>query len=501
MGTITSSGFIRDSLTTLVAQEKENFIAAFGSEISTDDDSVFGQLATVVAEKRDRNEQLLESALATQTLAGAEGIYLDDILGKYVPRRGRQSGSGEVLVQTNELTPNNFTLPSTTDFNVGGSVYRVSEDVLLTEVVKGYRLTLAQMQAIGTGNYIFTIRNPSTDALVVSPSINLSGTTPALINAFMTTVANFIIANTEEESDTTYVDSDNTILYSGFDSDQQIVGWETATEFRADSTFGNKYNAVNVTAIEPGFNPVTPYSTFDVSPSFSGLVDATNPTEFASGSEVETDAEYTFRYFNQINRITNGTRDAIHDAVDDLDGVEAVKIYPNPTNTFRNNTNPQTFQVVVIGGTPTTINQTIYNTKPINDDTDNLATGAIPSDIDTADGDVETVSHTPGTRVDISIRVDYSTLNRQALSDSERASIVEALINVGVGQRIGDTLYNLRLQTAVLDGVTSGRIISLSVFTKLEEDPETSYTTNNFNPTFTQLPTIKEGNIFFNQIL
>lgn len=657
----TASGFQRDNLTTLIEQQREALKVKFGNQLSVAEDSVANQFAVLTAERLDYNYQLLEAAIASQTLAGAESTYLDDILGKYIPRLGKQPATGNIFLETDNTTPNNFTFPASTNLNGAGNIFRTDEDVLLTEVVQAYTLSSDQMVSAGIGSYEYTIKDPSTNGLV-SQAFNLTSVADlSVIDAFLKNIRDFIINNNADTSDSTFVIADteeeveitsinavtdnggiarfqftpgptltvgqdvtlsgfltypsynltgqitdagagyfeissisylgneiggsfsstevtvlSSTLYSGYNSDLVVVGWQEATEFRSSPVVGSKFNRVNVSALTPGFNPVPPYTEFSLAPSFTGLQSATNPEEFASGSNVETDAEYTARYFSLINRISSCTRDAIADAVLSLEGVEAARIYPNPSSensiqktecsasdsgtgvrfSFSRGREPavstvvnisgfqtnlsyngsftvsavgpgyfdvdslsygtaeaggewdselvivaaDTFNTVVIGGISNEINQAIYDTKPIGAATEQI-TGNITTIIDTADGSTEEVSHTAGIDADVDLQISYQTENNQALSDSEQTQIITNLVDLGAALTIGNTLYNIRAQTAVLNGVTNNRITTLSVNVKRTSEVESFYGATDFVPNYNELVVIESSNIFFDQVL
>ena len=143
MAEITEFGLERESYTTLLENYKQLFRDEFGSGAVTDDSDFFGQLAAILARLQNDNFNLLEALWASRKLAGAEGIYLDDIFGRLgVYRRGRQAGSGTLILESNSLTPNNFIFPTTTNVTGNnGRTYNAQADTTLVDNVIAYRLT------------------------------------------------------------------------------------------------------------------------------------------------------------------------------------------------------------------------------------------------------------------------------------------------------------------------------------------------------------------------
>ncbi|AII27639.1 putative baseplate component [Escherichia phage Av-05] len=88
-------GFSIPSLDDLITDTKQSLIRAFGENFNTQTNSVVDKITTIFNEREYQLILLAASIYAAQTLAGAEGIYLDEILGRRgIFRRGKTKGSG-----------------------------------------------------------------------------------------------------------------------------------------------------------------------------------------------------------------------------------------------------------------------------------------------------------------------------------------------------------------------------------------------------------------------
>lgn len=490
MAELTPYGFEREDYQTLLNKTKERFRAEFGVGIALDDENIAGQFAALLSKVQNDIHKLLESAISTQTLSGAEGIYLDDMFSRAgIFRRGKQAGTGEAVVEVNSLTPNNYSLLDTTKFKASnGKEYQPEADVLITTVVTGFKLSVSDL-ATNT-EYTISIKNTTTGADEIYTLVSGEDDTAKL--DFLNVLLSLVLGATTENSQICYI-SGNT-LYLGFENvNNTLVGLAETTEFQLSPTAGLKYCAIPVICNDLGYFPVAAGEIKQISPSFTGFVSVTNIIPFYAGSEVETDSEYRTRYFTEIAAKAKTNRDGIASAILGLDGVTKVRIYDNPTALGQIEADPFTFNTVVLGGTTADISQAIYDSKPINTST----SGTTSLTVNTLDGDVETIRHTKAVQVGIDLRIKYRTINRVPLSSIERQAILVTMTDYFTGLNIGDIIYNTKLVFNVLSSTGSSRISSVEVMVKRSSQSATLFAVQNLEPAFDELPVLNQAGVEF----
>jgi len=434
---------------------------------------------------------MLAAVYSSQTINGAEGIYLDEILGRRgVFRKDASAGTGYATVISDGNAPWATIVDTSYVFQTfSGKQYKPSSSQLLNQRVSAYTVTKTAIQAAGaTVTFYVTDVN---DGNLYSQAFTTSSPT------LMADIATFFIAHTDA-SDSANIFIDTNTLYIGYLSTDLVnaVGLNAPTQIYSDKSIGTKHSDINVTAVETGYNEVLVGDIVNVTPTLTfGYVGVTNLTEFFAGSEVETDAEYRDRFNSVLDEATAATRSAIFKRVSDLANVEKVKIYDNPTDTPTAETGAFSFNVVVVGGETSEIATAIYETKPINTLTDGTTTYVIS----TEDGSTENIKFTFGDEVPYNVKVTYITVNGQPLSAAEQTAISTNIVNLVSSFTIAGTVYNAQLQSAVFSAIGFTRLSSLTVYTKLTTDGDGSYTTANITPAFDEVVSILSTDIIYEQ--
>ena len=494
MAELTSYGFERETYPEILEKVKDRIREHLGVDANLNDDSPLGQWAAILAKTQNDNNRLAESVWSSQRLAGAEGIYLDDIFSKNgVYRRGKQAASGSVIVELDSTTALNQTIPTTSQFLSGSSVFTTEEEVLLTASVVAYTLDIADISDTNYDVVFVDTLGGSTNNLVFTND----GSDASKIT-MLEAMASSILSLTEGNEDRIFVDTDNGVLYIGYYiSSSELVGLKEATEFQISPNVGTKFSSVSVVAQEAGYDP-TPAGNIDtLTPTFTGLTSVTNLNALYPGSEIETDAEYRERYFTEISALSGSTRDGVVSNVLKVDGVTKVRLYDNPTRVNQSFADAFTFHVVVLGGTTADISDAIYKSKPINTAT----YGGVSYSIDTLDGDTEIIRHSKAIQVDVNFIVDYKTSNRVPLSNVEKTSIINGLNDFMSSHGIGETLYNTQLVFTCLNSVTRSRVVSVSVRARLADDATSEFSTLDLYPGYTDLFVLPSGGVSFNQLV
>ena len=489
---LTSAGFTRPTLTDIIADTKNEYRYVFGQNVNVAENSYLDKIITIHAEREYSLWELMENVYYSQTLAGAEGKYLDDIYSKQgAYRSAATKASGSVFVGVDNTVPYTFefsagvyttlngTFINTTTTNISGSV--VAQTIKTTD--------------LAIGNYVFTITDPQ----LTTQTLNLSLTNTSIgspqVNSFFGAIRDFIV---EYTTDNNYgliqIDTLAGILYIGYNTNLVLTGLQTATSFKSTPIVGSRYVSLEFQAISAGYNSILSSTVTEITPKPSGYLSATNPSDFYSGTNVESDAEYRARA-SVPSSTGAATRTAIingmYNKVSDL---SKVKLFPNPTNNVSNEgVPPYSLMVVTYGGTTTSITQAIYDLIACPTNT----YGTISSVIQTEDGSTETVYYTPATEKRLAIRVKYNPVNNKQLSTAEKTAIQNSLITLSKTFDINSTVFNLQLQSAVVAGVNLSRFSELIVESKTVSEPDTSYTQANIIPATTELCTLLADNISF----
>lgn len=464
----------------------------FGTDVNIGNSSVIGQFLSIFAYQDIYTWQGLMAVYNTQTLNGAEGIYLDEILSRRgVFRKTSAPGNGFAYIQTNTTGIWTYTIPVSTVFTASnGQTYQVSTATALRDRIAAYTLTKNQLSSIAN-SVTFYIVNATTGGLNTTTITTSSSTA-------LTDLAAFISANIIQ-TETSKVFVSNNTLYVGFDSSDLVtpVGLNTAVKFYASVNLGVKWSLIPVVATVDGTYQVFPGQITGINPSAPGQLSVGNFTEFYEGRDVETDAEYRARFNDVIDESNAATRPAIYKAISDLEGVEKVRIYDNPTINDTPEAPAFTFNTVVLGGTLEDITTTLFEKKPIN----TLTSGTVSYNIALPDGGIEVIRYTPATEVDYSIKVRYNTVDGLQLTPEEQNIITSNLVNLSSSFDIGTKIFNVQLQSVIFSSITFGKLSYLEVQTKQTSQPDSYYSTSDIIPAFYEIVGISASNVSFEQVI
>lgn len=463
----------------------------FGSDINLTENSLFNKFFGIFAYQDMKIWNVLQAAYSSQTVDGAEGIYLDEVFGRRgVFRKSASATTGYVSITSNSSAPWSTSIDNSYTFvDSNDKQYNPETSQLLSDRVVAYSLLKSAAQAAGT-SLTFYIQN-TTSGLVVSQAFTTNSST------FLADLQTFILSNLDT-SDSTKVIIDSNTIYVGYTSGDLAspVGLSVPVKFYTSIAVGTKYSEIQVVCNETGSNEVLVGAIKSMSPTLSfGYVSVSNLEAFTTGSDVETDAEYRDRFNSVVDEAVAATRPAIYKALTDLDGVEKVMIYDNPTSSNTPEADAFSFNTVIIGGTTADIAQKIYDVKPINTLTDGTTTYTV----DTEDGSTEVIKFTYGAQVPYNIKIEYITANSLPLSPAEQNLINTNIVNLAAEFKIGGKVFNAQLQSAIFSAVGFSRLTGLTVYTKKVSELDTAYTTANISSAFSELATLDSSDIFYSQ--
>lgn len=491
---LTDYGFAIPSLDDLIADTKQSLIRAFGENFNTQANSIADKLTTILNEREYQLILLAASVYSAQTLAGAEGIYLDELLGRRgVYRNGKTKGSGTLQMVINNTVPYNMVYAADT-YSIDSGNFVLSEDTAVFGNIFAQKILNTDWVV---GNYTFQIVNQLDGTTKVLP-LTLSNKTPgnAALNTFMNSVKNFIVQNTTQlNADRIQIDTSAGAMYIGFDTNKALIGLNSRVDFRSSPIVGQRTITMDAIAVEAGSISREANTVTTISPTPSGFISMTNLTAFNEGADVETDTEYKLRASNTVATGSKATRPAVVSALLGVEGVSKVKIFANNTgSTDQNGVPPYKFETIVYGGSTEDISNTLYQTIALSNGT----YGNVFYDVTTEDNQVERIYHTKATARQLAVRVRYAG---KILSATEQDTIKDALKAVVDPLNIADTLYNIQLVSAVGASISAGRFTQLFVDVKNLSAPDTAYSTADVTAGLTEVFDLSTDDISFLQII
>lgn len=486
---LTDAGFVIPTFDDILNNYMTTLKNTFGADTATSEDTVFGQLFRIIAYTDYTLWEGMQGVYNTQTLDGAEGIYLDEIFSKRgFYRQPASAGSGYAYVKTNNKATWTFELSTDTYFNADNDLsYYVSTPTMLNAKVGAYTISKANATATGLNAITFYIQNASNGGL------NSKTLDPNSVN-FVTDLMTFIKGNVST-TDRNLVWNDTSNVYVGFQPNvtDAPIGLVTPVKFYATVSVGTKWSEIPVLASEVGYNPVGTESISGISSTFAGYLDTGNFYPFSPGSDIETDAEFRSRFNDNLDEANAATRAAIVKALLLTDGVTKVKIYDNPTLHDQTYAPAMTFQTIVYGGNAQDVAQAIYDTKPIN----TLTYGTTAITITTEDGGQEIIRFSPGDNAVYSLKLVYQSANGTTLSTTEKQNIVAALANLEAYFELGSSVTNDQIKGVIYSALAFGRLTSLRVYVKLNTEDDSKYTEGDINPAYNVVPSFDLENISY----
>nr|DAY62331.1 MAG TPA: Baseplate wedge protein [Caudoviricetes sp.] len=491
---LTDAGFILPTLNDLIVETKQSLIRAFGDNFNVQSNSVADKLTTIFNEREYQLILMMAAVYASQTLYGAEGIYLDELLGRQgVYRRGRTKASGQCQMTINSTVPYNM-IYDTETYSIDSGNFKLASNVQVAGNIIAHKITALDLRI---GKYTFQMTN-QVDGTIFTKTMIL--TDKALdstdLVSFFGEIKQFIVDNsTLLNDDLIQVDMTTGTLWIGYDATLERVGLNSKVDFRISPIVGERAVVMEVVAAEAGALSREANTVTTISPTPGGFISLTNREMFNEGTNVETDAEYRLRATGTNTVTAKATRPAILSAVHNVAGVSKVRVFTNNTDKTNNlGIPPYKFQVVVFGGATADICQALYDTIACT----NRTYGNLFYDINTSDGQVERIYYSKVSTYRLDIRVTYSGA---ALSATEKESIINAMMSVVNSLDIADTLYNIQLVGAASAAVSIGRFNKLNIHVKPIGTSDEAYTANDITAAMSEVFDLDENNITFQQII
>ncbi|AGH32062.1 hypothetical protein VPIG_00206 [Vibrio phage PWH3a-P1] len=488
-----ASGFIdgifqRDTLSDIILSIENDVRVTYNNpNFSIEDNENIGQLLKMIAGRENNIWQTIEQVYNSWNRNGAEGLFLDEIFAlSGVFREKATSGSGDAVVETGSSAIDSTSVSIGTIFSgENGGQYAATSTQFVSSRVTAYRVV---GNNVSLATYNLSVEDLSSGD-TYAQSFTLASNTPTARLNFLTSLKTFLETVNPSETNV-QLDTDNLILYWGFDEAYELKGLEKTVKLLSTPSLGNRYSLIECVNTETGFNPLGVGGIASISIPPLGYVSVTNLSEFSSGTDVETDAAFVERARSEVDSPRSATRTAIvAGLLANVEGVEKVKF--NKTVS----TGIVTIVPVIIGGEIADIAQELYRSQPIN----NVYSGDIQYTVDTEDDDQEVISFSRGVQQQLSVRVRYKTTSNTELTTSEKSTASTNLLDVSESWQLGDKIFNFSLMSAVSSAASYGRFNSLVVEVKKIEEPDTSYSNLDYQADPTELPDLISDNITFVQ--
>lgn len=491
---LTDSGFQLPAYSDLTEETKSSLKSVFGENFNTGTNSIADKFSSIYNEREYQLYMLLADVYSAQTLQGAEGIYLDDLLGKRgIFRQGKTKGTGEIQLTVDSSVPYNM-IYAQSAYTFDDGNFQLTADTQVAGNIVAMEITNTMWT---TGTYSLSIQNQN-DQTIRTMTYNLTSTTPggASLNTFMSNIKQFIVDNTILENENRIIiDTSAGSIRIGYDSSGNMVGLSSRVDLRFSPLVGNKTIVLGAIAVESGALTREANSIRSMSPTPSGFVSITNLSPFIDGSDVETDNEYKIRAII-VTSTGKATRPAVLAALlDNVEGLEKARIFNNNTDETNAIGVPKyKFMAVCYGGTTEEISQVLYDTIALSNNT----YGDVFLDVATEDGEVERIYHSKAAARPLSIRVSY---RGKPVSTSEQNDIAAGMKQIVDALNIQDTLYNIQLLSAVGVAVSAGRFTQIIVEVKDKDQPDSSYTTADITALYDELFTLSKDDVTTVQII
>ncbi|CAH9016782.1 putative baseplate J/gp47 family protein [Vibrio phage 193E37-1] len=475
---------------TIISEIEASLQQAYNNpKFTVEDNENFGQLIKTQAERENRVWEAMNQVYNVWTRNGAEGVFLDEMFAlNGIFRESATSGVGDAVVQTNSSAVDSTLIVAGTLFNGNnGLQYANRNDVLVSDRVTAYKVDASSLPL---DTYNLEVTNRVTGSNFTQSFTLAAGDNTSRLN-FIKSLEVFL--KTVNTSETNIVrDEQNLTLYYGFNTAFDLVGLSETISLFSSPSLGNRYSLVESVATKTGFHTLGSRGINAMTPVPVGYVSVTNIKPFSNGSDIETDAAFIERARDVSDNPRSATRTAIVSALlNTVEGVDKVSI-----NKIVNNGIVEVTPIV-IGGSTEDIAKELYKRQGIN----NQFLGEENFTVETLDGKTENIRFTRGITTPLSLRVTYKTVSNSGLSENEQTAINTNLINLSESWQLGSLIFNFSLLAAVSGSVSTNRFSQLKVEVKRSSDPDSSYSTQDFQALPQELPDLLASGIIYTQTL
>ena len=454
-----STGFTLKRLTDIIDSLKTRAKTVFGSDITTDEDSVFGQLISVYSDQLAELWEGLEAVYDSQKPDAAEGAQLDDVADlNGVTRLPAVPSEVIALLTGSDAT----VIPAASLISVNPTNEQFT---LLTGV------TLDSSNPVGV--VVTASGNDATYTITINGTPFTHGPTVAEAPAAIVAALKVLVDGGSEP--VVFTDNlDGTFDLFADDNATVFTLSLTAELSVGDVTNPGNFESVNTGPVEAPVGTLTQIDT----PVF-GWSTVTNPSAAEVCSDVETDTALRIRRRRSVSIAGSGTVDAITANILDLEGVTDAFIVENRTFAVdADGRPPKSFEAVVTGGDDDEIGQVIWDRKPAGIET----TGDIAVTPLDSQGQSRSVSFSRPTDVWVHLEIDYTLYLEEIFPTNGEVAIANAASDAGNELVINEDVILQRLQGPIFDAVNGIGSLAIRIATSATEfGAPGAFSTNNLD--------------------
>lgn len=502
MAGLTEYGFTRKTLQEILTSMKRNLRSELGDDWNIQTGSIEDQFLSVFAEEADQCWQGLEGIYSSQTIDGAEGIYLDDVLTQQgVYRKGRTASSGKAIVFSDYAT---VLLGS--QINTAATVsatntltYSVQDTVTIDNYMSAYKLAASQLSlGVEYTISVYNVRNPVVSQFTWTPTSETNK------NTMLQKFAEFVNETINDKPSLAYFDPVLRTTFVGFNQATGLPQPFNRGELYVTSTprVGSLGHTMFLQTDTLGFYPLSANGLTNLSPTYVGYQSVINGDDFNAGSDVQTDAEYRLAAINIKESSVAGTSDSVVAGLLRLDGVVDARIYENPTEDFvydvsgKTVNEPYTYNVAVLGGDDSAVAQVILDKSPLN--TKRYGNYiAIATD---TKGQSVSINMTRVGYFDCELEVSYKTKDNSVLTEQEKVDISNNLQQAISELVIGDSIPRSLMEAVTFQSVSFSRLSKVSVRLKDLTEVSSEFTTEDLQSDHDEKPRLLLDKIQFKRM-
>jgi uncharacterized phage protein gp47/JayE len=499
MSGITQYGYVRKTLQEILTSMKQKVKSKLGDDWNISTGSIEDQFVSVFAEELDQAYQGLEGVVSSNTVDGAEGIYLDDVLSRQgVYRKGKTNSSGRGVVFSNYATVQlGYTINTTATATANNNLtYNVTESRVIDNFMSCYKLSASQL-SVGVTYSITVYNTNNTQDREFTWTVTTESNKDQMLVAFAQYLNEVVI----DKPNQAYYSSVDRTTYIGFNSSTNLPQpFPKGTLYvQATPRVGSIGHILELSTTTSGFNPLEANGLISLSPTYIGYTSVQNGDDFSAGSDVQTDAEYRLSAINIKETSVAGTPDSIISGLLSIEGVVDAEVYENPTSNFIYDTSgntvcePYTYNVAVLGGDDNQVAQVILDKSPAN----TRRFGTYTSTAFDAKGQTVNVNFTRCGYFDIEVEVSYKTKDGSALTETEKSEVISNLARAASELKIGDIVTPSLLQAVVFQSVSFTRLKSVSIKVKDLTDISSNFTPEDLTADYDEKPRILLDKVLF----
>ena len=449
---LSSEGFKQKRLADIIQSMNSRIADQLGVQISTEANSVFGQLIGVFSyEIADLWEQAAQvyGAMYPHT---ASGVSLDNsaALAGITPIAAEKTTVVCTCYGTNGTQiPYGAQISSATDSNIifqcvdANAVISAQETcdvgITLSSVTEG------ETYSATVDGVIYSHTATSTDT--IATVLTAIG---SQITAIPASVGNDVLRITESNQENTFsVAISNNMTF-------ETIGSPVTFECTTDG------------AITPAIGDLT-----DIVTTYAGWDSVSNNVSANTGRLAESDTALRQRWNASLYTRSVGMTDSIASALMTLNGVTSAYVYENDSDsTDEDGRPPHSIEAVVNGGETDEIGLTIWQKKAAGIDT----YGSQSVSINDSQGFPHTINFNRPLIVPIYLNITVTEYPEEALPPNAQAMITEAVLNYGNTLTVGNDVILQRFMGAIYQNVTGIGYITVTASTN-----GSTYSSNNIS--------------------